>query len=103
MPTQLEQYKSRQAARRRTERTEASRRVERGVTKVGQVVGMAAAPHTTMGLKLGPIPVSAILSVPAAIVDVALAPKHPVAVFFLGLFEGLGFAEIPAASARLRP
>jgi hypothetical protein len=64
---------------------------------------MAVAPHTTMGIKLGPVPLSAIIAVPAAIIDIAVAPEHPLAVLVLGIAEGLGMAEIPAASARLRP
>lgn len=101
--SQLTEYKAGQARRRGRERNEGLRKMDRAAAKTGIVVGLAAAPHTTSGIKLGPIPLSAVLGVPAVIIDIAFAPKHPLAVFVLGLLEGLAMADIPAASARMRP
>lgn len=101
--SKLAKYKATVAARTRRERAEGGRRMERAATKGGQVVGLVAAPHLTMGVKLGPIPLAAIIGLPAALLDIALAPEHPLIVFALGLAEGLGMAEIPSASAALAP
>lgn len=105
MPTAIEKYKAGIRRRKAEDRRDTSMRVERAAHRIGLILGLIAAPWTTMGIKVGPVPISGIAAAGALLIDLLVFPEGAFWVGALGIVEGLGAADLTnaVAAARVSP
>ncbi len=105
MATALEKYKATIRRRAAEERRDTALRLERTAHRVGMIIGLIIAPWTTMGRKVGPVPISGIMALGALGIDLLVFPEGALWVGALGIVEGMGAADLTnmVASARVSP
>lgn len=101
MPSQMEIYQSKQAARRRTEKARGRARTANAVGKITRKAGLVVGAKYTMLKPIGTsnIPMGLVAGIFADLIDVIVQPENLGVVAVLDFISGLGDADIVAASS----